>query len=155
MISREEVNYNNYEDYQKSDIDYLQKTGYIYISEERIIRIEKTKDILLLKQLHEYQACPYWYYDSITQNTISEMVEKGWLVEDNHLLTPCERDYFSYYLNNEKYTNGPALRNRYMHGAAIGSSEAEHRKAYFRILNLMILLTLKIFEDLSMKKFLG
>ena len=152
MISREEVNYNNYEDYQKNDIDYLRKTGYLSLSEEGIIKVEKPKDILLLKQLHEYHACPYWYYDSVTQNTISEMVDKGWLVEYNHLLTPCERDYFSYYLNNEKYTNGPALRNRYMHGVDIGSTETEHRKAYFRILNLMILLTLKIFEDLSMKK---
>lgn len=152
MISREEVNYNNYEDYQKKDIDYLRKTGYLSLSEEGIIKVEKPKEILLLKQLHEYHACPYWYYDSVIQNTISGMVEKGWLVEDNHLLTPCERNYFSYYLNNEKYTNGPALRNRYMHGATIGFTDAEHRMAYFRILNLMILLTLKIFEDLYMKK---
>ena len=83
------------------------------------------------------------------------MVERGWLVEDNHLLTPSEKDYFSYYLNNEKFTNGPALRNRYMHGAAIGASDAEHRRAYFRILNLIILLTLKIYEDLSLKKALS
>ncbi len=152
ISSEEEVNYNNYEDYQKSDIDYLRKTGYLSVSEDGTIRVEKPKDILLLKQLYVYQACPYWYYDSVIQNTISEMAEKGWLIEDNHLLTPCERDYFSYYLNNEKYTNGPALRNRYMHGVAVGSNEAEHRKAYFRILNLLLLLTLKIFEDLSMKK---
>ena len=42
-----------------------------------------------------------------------------------------------------------------MHGAAMGDSEAEHRCAYFRILNLIILLTLKIFEDLSLKKALS
>ena len=130
----------------------MRNTGYLSISENGIIRVEKLKDILLLKQLYEYQACPYWYYDSDIQEAILIMVERGWLVEDNHLLTPCEQDYFSYYLNNEKFTNGPALRNRYMHGAAMGDSEAEHRRAYFRILNLIILLTLQIIEDLSLKK---
>lgn len=150
-----EVNFNDYKDYQKKDLDYLRNTGYLSISENGIIRVEKPKDILLLKQLYEYQACPYWYYDSDIQEAILVMVERGWLVEDNHLLTPCEQDYFSYYLNNEKFTNGPALRNRYLHGAAMGDSEAEHRRAYFRILNLIILLTLKIFEDLSLKKALS
>ena len=156
LISNEnEVNFNDYKDYQKNYLNYLRNTGYLSISENGTIRVEKTKDILLLKQLYEYQACPYWYYDSAIQKSILVMVERGWLVEDNHLLTPSEQDYFSYYLNNEKFTNGPALRNRYMHGAAIGASDAEHRRAYFRILNLIILLTLKIYEDLSLKKALS
>lgn len=156
LISNEnEVNFNDYKDYQKEYINCLLNTGYLSISENGTIRVEKPKEILLLKQLYEYQACPYWYYDPAIQEAILVMVERGWLVEDNHLLTPCEQDYFSYYLNNEKFTNGPALRNRYMHGAAMGDSEAEHRRAYFRILNLIILLTLKIFEDLSLKKALS
>lgn len=156
LISNEnEVNFNDYKDYQKEYINCLLNTGYLSISENGTIRVEKPKEILLLKQLYEYQACPYWYYDPAIQEAILVMVDRGWLVEDNHLLTPCEQDYFSYYLNNEKFTNGPALRNRYMHGAAMGDSEAEHRRAYFRILNLIILLTLKIFEDLSLKKALS
>lgn len=156
LISNEnEVNFNDYKDYQKNYLNYLRNTGYLSISENGTIKVEKPKDILLLKQLYEYQACPYWYYDSAIQKSILVMVERGWLVEDNHLLTPSEQDYFSYYLNNEKFTNGPALRNRYMHGAAIGASDAEHRRAYFRILNLIILLTLKIYEDLSLKKALS
>ena len=155
LISKEQVNYNNYNDFQKHSIDYLRRAGYLYLTKDGIIKMEKPKDILILKQLYEYQACPYWYYVSVIQNKISKMVEIGWLVEDNHLLTPSERDYFSYYLNNEKYTNGPALRNRYMHGAALVYSEEEHKIAYFRILNLMILLTIKIFEDLKMKQYLN
>lgn len=153
LVSKEiDLNYNNYKDYQKKDIDYLREQGYLSIDDNGIISVEKPKDILLLKQLYIFHACPYWYYDSITQGLILEMVEKGWLEEDNHLFTPNERDYFSYYLNNEKFTNGPALRNRYMHGSMIGASEAQHRKAYFRILNLFILLTLKIYEDLFEKQ---
>lgn len=107
MISNEnEVNFNDYKDYQKNYLNYLRNTGYLSISENGTIKVEKPKDILLLKQLYEYQACPYWYYDSAIQKSILVMVERGWLVEDNHLLTPSEQDYFSYYLNNEKFTNG-------------------------------------------------
>lgn len=69
-----EVNFNDYKDYQKKDLDYLRNTGYLSISENGIIRVEKPKDILLLKQLYEYQACPYWYYDSDIQEAILVMV---------------------------------------------------------------------------------
>lgn len=146
------VNYNNYRDYQQRDIDYLKEQGYLSVAKDGTIKLEKPKDLLLLKQLYEYKACPFWYYDTITQSVIRDMVKKGWLEVDNHLLTPGERDYFSYYLNNQKFTNGPAIRNRYMHGAMMNVPESEHRKVYFRILNLFIILIIKMSEDLTLRK---
>lgn len=145
-----EINYNNYKQYQKQRVDYLIQMGYLSVSDGGIIQVEKIKEIVILKLLYEYHACPYWYFDNEGQNIILDMAQKGWLIEDNHLLTPKERDYFSYYLNNEKFTNGPALRNRYMHGATIGNSEVQHQAAYYRILNLFILLTIKIYDDLCL-----
>lgn len=151
----EDINYNNYKQYQKSDLEYLIQRGFLSVSENGEIQINRIKEILMLKHLYEYHACPFWYFDNEGREIILDMVQKGWLKEDNHLLTPEERDYFSYYLNNEKFTNGPALRNRYMHGSIIGKNEEQHQSAYYRLLNLFILLTIKIYEDLRFRQIIS
>lgn len=54
---------------------------------------------------------------------------------------------------NTKYTNGPALRNRYVHGShADPSKENVHRNAYCRLLILLILELLKIENDLIVQQ---
>ena len=63
---------------------------------------------------------------------------------DNHLLSPAERDYFSYYLNNEKFTNGPAIRNNYGHGTTPSYSEESHKENYFQLVLFVLLLLKKI-----------
>jgi hypothetical protein len=50
---------------------------------------------------------------------------------------------------NTKYTNGPALRNRYAHGSHADPTKVNiHRNAYNRLLALLILELLKIEDDL-------
>lgn len=86
---------------------------------------------------------------------LDEMFSRGWIEFDVQLLSLAERDYFSYYLNNEKFTNGPAIRNNYAHGTTPSYSEEKHLYNYLQILVLFILLLLKISEDLDMKRYLG
>ena len=88
------------------------------------------------------------------EELLDDMVSKGWIGFDNHLLSPAEQDYFSYYLNNEKFTNGPAIRNN-LHGTTPSYSEEKHKKNCFQLLMLFVLLLLKISEDLDMKRYLG
>lgn len=149
-----EVKYNSYKFYQKQDIDYLIKNGYLSIDEHGFLRCDKMQEIKILKHLYEYGACSYWRYPKEERAILDEMVSKGWIEYDNHLLSPAERDYFSYYLNNEKFTNGPAIRNNYAHGTTPSYSEEKHLHNYLQILVLFIMLLLKISEDLDMKRFL-
>ena len=150
-----DVKYNSYKFYQKQDIDYLIKNGYLLIDEHGILRCDKMKEIEILRHLYTYGACSYWGYPKEERAILDEMVLKGWIEYDNHLLSPAERDYFSYYLNNEKFTNGPAIRNNYAHGTTPSYSEEKHLHNYLQILVLFILLLLKISEDLDMKRYLG
>ena len=71
-----------------------------------------------------------------------------------YLLSPAERDYYSYYLNNEKFTNGHAIRNNYAHGTTPSYSKEKHEVNYYRLQVLFVMLLLKISEDLDMKRFL-
>lgn len=149
-----DVKYNSYKFYQKQDIDYLIKNGYLSIDEHGILRCDKMQEIKILKHLYEYGACSYWGYPKKERAILDKMVSKGWIEFDAHLLSPAERDYFSYYLNNEKFTNGPAIRNNYAHGTTPSYSEEKHLHNYLQILVLFILLLLKISEDLDMKRYL-
>ena len=149
-----DVKYNSYKFYQKQDIDYLIKNGYLLIDEHGILRCDKMKEIEILRHLYIYGACSYWGYPKEERVILDEMVSKGWIEYDNHLLSPAERDYFSYYLNNEKFTNGPAIRNNYAHGTTPSYSEEKHMQNYLQLLVLFIMLLLKISEDLDMKRFL-
>ena len=150
-----EVKYEDYENYQRPDIDRLLEKGYLVKDEKGILRCVKMREVRLLKHLYEYGACSYWGYPKEERMILDDMVSKGWISLDNHLLSPAERDYFSYYLNNEKFTNGPAIRNNYAHGTTPSYSEEKHLHNYLQLLVLFILLLLKISEDLDMKRYLG
>ena len=150
-----EVKYEDYENYQRLDIDILLEKGYLLKDEKGILRCVKMHEVRLLKHLYEYGACSYWGYSKEERMMLDDMALKGWISFDNHLLSPAERDYFSFYLNNEKFTNGPAIRNNYAHGTTPSYSEERHKKNYFQLLVLFILLLLKISEDLDMKRYLG
>ena len=143
------IPYVNYAQYQLNDIDYLIEEGFLSKNEEGNLIVEKKMEIGLLKQLYEYHSCPVLAYGAYGQEMLQEMENRGWLEEDNHLFSIEERNYLDYYMYNSPYTNGPALRNRYVHGTS-GSpnQDYKHRAAYNRLLILLILELLKIEDDL-------
>lgn len=147
------ISYDNYAQFQRSDVDYLIEKGYLSKNEEGYLFVEKKMEIGLLKHLYEYHSCPVLAYDVYGKEMLHEMAEKGWLEVDNHLFSIEERNYFDYYMYNSPYTNGPALRNRYVHGTS-GSpnQDYKHRSAYNRLLILLILELLKIEDDLIQRQ---
>ena len=143
------ISYDSYEEYQHRDIDYLLDTGYLSKGSDGRLYVEKMREINLLRQLYEYHAYPVQVCEPLERGLLQDMEKKDWVEKDNHLLTEEERNYFDYYMYNTKYTNGPALRNRYAHGShADPSKEIIHRNAYNRLLALLILGLLKIEDDL-------
>lgn len=147
------IPYDNYAQYQRSDIDYLVEEGYLSKNEDGYLFVEKKMEIGLLKHLYEYHSCPMLAYGAYGQEILQEMAEKGWLEEDNHLLSIEERNYFDYYMYNTPYTNGPALRNRYVHGTnGSPNQDYKHRSAYNRLMILLILELLKIEDDLILRQ---
>ena len=103
----------------------------------------------VLKTLGEYGVCSYWHYNEEERALLDNMLAKGWLKQDDHLLCKPEREYFSYFLDNAKYTNGYAYRNHYMHGSTPSTDdEDKHIIAYLTFLRLLAMLLLKIEDDL-------
>lgn len=143
------IPYKNYANYQIRDIDYLIEEGYLAVNAEGNVFVVKQQAILLLKQLYEYHCFPALFFGECDVDFIQMMLEKEWIEVDNHLLSVEERKYFDYYMYNSPFTNGPALRNRYVHGTHVNpTQENVHKASYNRLLVLLILELLKIEDDL-------
>ena len=143
------VLYSNYAEFQKHHLDFLIQQGVIGVSPDGCLYIVNQSTIKVLRSLWEYGVCSYWHYNNEERQILDDMLAKGWLVKDNHLLSKPERDYFSYYLDNAKFTNGMAYRNHYMHGSTPPvDNENEHQIAYVTFLKLLAILLLKIEDDL-------
>lgn len=143
------VRYSNYADFQKPHLDFLIQQGFIGVSSDEVLYIVSKAKIKVLKSLWEFGVCSYWHYDDEERKVIDEMYAKGWLIKDGSLLSKPERDYFSYYLDNMKFTNGMAYRNHYSHGSTPPvDDENEHQTAYLTFLRLFAILLLKIEDDL-------
>ena len=141
--------YSNYAEFQKHHLDFLIQHGIIGVNSDGCIYIVNQSTIKVLRSLWEYGVCSYWHYNNEERQILDDMLAKGWLVKDNHLLSKPERDYFSYYLDNAKFTNGMAYRNHYMHGSTPPvDNENEHSIAYITFLKLLAILLLKIEDDL-------
>lgn len=144
-----DVLYSNYDDFQKPHLDFLIQQNLIGINDCGQLYIINKTQIEVLKSLWEYGVCSYWHYDTKGREILDDFFNKDWLIKDDHLLSSFERDYFSYYLDNMKYTNGMAYRNHYMHGSTPPvDDEKEHATAYLTILKLFAILILKIEDDL-------
>lgn len=76
------------------------------------------------------------------------MVTKGWATRRSSLLTAAEAQYFNYFLNGVDFSNGPQLRNKYLHGAqGNGDGEDVHFHTYITALRLTVALVIKINDD--------
>ena len=134
-------------------MDFLIKHGVIDVNPDGYLYIVNPSAINVLKSLWEYGVCSYWHYNEAERKILDEMFEKGWLAKDDHLLSKPERDYFSYYLDNRTFTNGPAYRNNYSHGSTPPvNDENEHFIAYLTFLRLLAILLLKIEDDLFLAR---
>lgn len=153
LINEEKVLYSNYHAYQKPHLDFLIKQGVIGVNSDGYVFIADPSMVSVLKSLWEYEACSYWHFGETERKTIDEMYAKGWLVKDNHLLSKPERDFFSYYLDNMKFTNGKAYRNHYAHGDVLSAEDTNtHSVAYITFLELLTILLLKIEDDLCLAR---
>jgi hypothetical protein len=79
------------------------------------------------------------------------MEARGWVRRHSSLLTEAEAQYFNYFLNKVDFSNGPELRNKYLHGSqAHAEGEDAHFHAYITALRLMIALVIKVNDDLCL-----
>lgn len=150
FITSCEVPYSVYKkDYHKNKINKLIARGYVKIDEQGVLKPNNKSAIEILGCLWRNRVVSYWHHSKSVRELLDKWKEEDLLEIDDHLLCESERNLFSYYLNNNKYTNGPAIRNQYAHGGIpVGDDVQVHAKNYYILLMLLILLLLKIEDEL-------
>lgn len=154
MMNVKEVPYDSYPKYIRPSLTALIDFGCIRVDEDGMIRIVDQFDFVLYKMLYDYGVIPSWFLYSDNTGKIESICEKGWVLQSESLFTPKEQGYYSYYLDNERFDDGPAYRNNYIHGNKIRRNEndKDDKYAYYRLLLLLMLLLLRIEDDLMQKQ---
>lgn len=152
LITMRPIDCSKYKQWKLNRLQPLIDKGIVKIGEDSILQVLDWPKIIVLQHLYKYKACPFWHYPAEMQKVILDMEKAGWVTSYNRLLTPEEQNYFSFILNNERFTNAYAIRNCYAHGNnAPADEEQQHEVAYTRLLIMFVLLLLKIDDDLSLK----
>jgi hypothetical protein len=147
LLIANQVAYSDFEEYQRRQVDYLIKQGVWTDTGERV-HFTSPYQFRVLRDLFHTEAASYYHYPAEARALTDAMLAKGWLVRRSTLLTDAEGSYFNYSLNQSEFSNGPDLRNRYLHGSHIDvSDEDEHFRTYVTALKLLIALVIKINDD--------
>lgn len=116
LLQEENVEYNNYENYQKQEIDWLINNLYLRKSSDGVLDFVNLKQMNMLHDLYECDVCMYWNYDTDIRSILDDYINNGYLYSESTLLSNQEQDLFSYVFNNERFSNALAYRNKYLHG---------------------------------------
>ncbi|MBR5211203.1 MAG: hypothetical protein IKV91_01360 [Bacteroidales bacterium] len=154
MMNVEEVPFDSYPEYERSTLNTLVNLGCIRIDDDGMIRVVDQFDFTLYKLLYDYGVIPSYFMYANNTGKIDVLLDKGWVLPSDNLLTPKEQDYYSYYLDNERFDDGPAYRNKYAHANKVKTYDDEkgHKYAYYRMLLLLMILLLRIEDDLMQRQ---
>lgn len=149
LLISENISYDDFQDYQKKEIDYLVSNEYLVTDQDGFLRINNQELIFVIGKLHYEDVLNFWHYSERIRNKIMDMEKRGMVRFESTLFTIEERRYLNYYLNQKEFSNGLDLRNKYVHGTNSSSVE-EQQNDYLMILKLVILVIHKIKDDLSL-----
>jgi len=141
------------EDYQKHDLDWLLENKYISLDKNKIIfpdiiKISILRDIFNCEVIN-YNRCPL-----VFKQSIDKMIESGLLKFESTLFSIPEQKYLNYHLNLSSFNDSLDLRNKYSHGTqpTDDSEDYMHKSNYEIFLKLLILIIIKIYDDIFTAK---
>ncbi|MEI6893832.1 MAG: hypothetical protein V5789_04190 [Colwellia sp.] len=141
----------DFEEYQKRDLDWLEQKGFLNFDSEGSIKITSMPKILFLGEIFRNGCLVYNSYEGEWRQALDQMIEEGTMCVESSLFSEPEGKYIDYHLNKRQFINSLDLRNKYVHGSHAGSDEGEHELNYIQMLKIMVCIVLKINDELCHK----
>ncbi|WP_130505989.1 hypothetical protein [Microterricola gilva] len=155
LLLNNPVAYSDFRDDQKASVDHLVGIGVLENTGQRV-QFADVEQMLILSALFNTQAANYFHLSNAGRVAADGMVARGWVTRSSTLMTDAEADYFNYFLNKAGFSNGPNLRNRYLHGSqAHADSDEVHFNTYLIAVRLIVALIIKMNDDLSLSAIEG
>ena len=88
------------------------------------------------------------FFDELLQ-LVDDEVKKGNLRYGATLFSEQESDYISYIMDDKKYSNTLAIRNKIAHGSFAKKSSEEYKEYYLDLLMILMMYTIRINDELD------
>ena len=129
------------ETYNLESLNWLLQRGTIYIK-DGIIKYDWER-VFILSEFYEKDVISLQH---IKSPLLKQLIKNGDISTDYKLLSKPEYQYFDYLLNNSEFSDGKAIRNRYIHDSIVPDNNTMNAD-YITLLKVMILLIIKINDD--------
>lgn len=148
LLRNIEMKYSDYNIHEQKMIDWLVDKELLAV-DNNYIKLKNKLLINIYADLYFNEVINYWRYPKQLRNIVDSLIERGILYSENTLFSKPEQDYFNYYLNMSEFIDGFDIRNSNLHGSQSGDRNSEiHSSRYMIILQLLILIVIKINDDL-------
>lgn len=134
--------------YQQGSLDWLIDRGTVRIADDGRLLIHTTRAAVLGDLFYNEVVCPS-YYDQGLRKQVEEFIAASDMRYENTLFSKPEQNYLNYALNKSEFSNGLDLRNKYSHDTC-SLEESQQRQAYMELLKIMVLIIIKINEELCL-----
>lgn len=141
LIRNECISMDDVQPYNMPSIRWLLERGSIKIV-DGIIQFNEER-VSVLRLLYEKEVISLQHCRC---ETIKKLINEGEITVEGTLFAKPEYQYLDYLLNNSEYSDGKAIRNRYIHDT-IALDESTMNKDYHTLLKIMVLIVIKTNDD--------
>lgn len=151
MVCNEDIFFTDYKEPELSQLSYLLENNFIYIDEFE--KIQNTDFANILYDIFLHGVINKINCENNLKKEILKLEKLGYLFHKDTLLARCEADTFDYILNNKKYRDNLAIRNKYIHGdmTKYDNNNEVHMYNYHLLFVLLISLIIKINDEIENK----
>lgn len=135
--------------YENQYIDFLIEKDILKEDENGILLFKDHLKIMIIQDLYKNGFCVFRRFTPDAQKVLEDLKSLGYLKTTEGLFSSSEADYVSYNLDNAKFSNALALRNKYEHSKGMHLSKEENKNNYLIGLRLMTEVVAKIEEDID------
>lgn len=149
MMVKHSVTRGDYPEYLQPYLSELVENGFVAEHDEDG-RLMPTDYAVCLKILWEHDAVPLFRLGERDLDIIKSLADRDVVGYCDRLFAPFEANYLDYMFNDASYPNSIGLRNRYDHASSSIEDPQDNKikDDYYRLLSLLISITLKINEEL-------
>lgn len=147
LVLKQNICLDDLHDYQVPAVRWLREIGVLEPG-VRDIKFRSLPQVSILSRLFRVGAVNIRWFDLNARRELLQMEALGWVARRRGLLTQEESRFFNFMLNDREFSDGPRLRNNYLHSRVpLDESGDREYSDYLRVLLLIAQIVIKINDD--------
>ena len=142
-LQKESIHYDNLDERGQELLQYLVNAGCVSVK-DGIVEYDQEK-CNALKEIYDNELLNILPLNHQDQQCIEGLIETGIIEASDSLFSKNEQEYISF-IWDDKFKNGLAIRNRYLHGA-YPTDERQIHWEYIELLKLLVMIMISMDEE--------